>query len=119
MKQNAQGHTTDKEIVAQIIALRKRRGMTQAELARRAGLSPSSISRLERRGHFRELDLLRRIADVFGARLVVRFVPRRDPDAGLEVRPEVIADLLRQEKEYAAGKRGKSLAQVKREFGLA
>ncbi len=42
----------------------------------------------------------------------------RDPDAGLELRPEIMASLLRQEREFSAGKRGKPLAQVARRLGL-
>ena len=42
----------------------------------------------------------------------------RDPDEGLELRPEIAEGLLRQEREYAAGKRGKPLAQVVKELGL-
>jgi hypothetical protein len=41
-----------------------------------------------------------------------------DPDAGLEVRPEVIARIQRQRAEYAAGKRGKSLEEIARKYGL-
>lgn len=41
-----------------------------------------------------------------------------DPDAGLELRPEIIESILRQEKEYAAGKRGKPLEDVTKELGL-
>ncbi len=32
-----------------------------------------------------------------------------DPDAGLELRPEIIESIQRQRAEYAAGKRGKPL----------
>ena len=42
----------------------------------------------------------------------------RDPDAGLEIRPEIVAGLLQQEKEFAAGKRGKPLSQVIRELEI-
>ena len=41
-----------------------------------------------------------------------------DPDAGLELRPEIIASIERQRKEYAAGKRGKSLEEVAERLGL-
>ncbi|MBI3913858.1 MAG: hypothetical protein HY327_06700 [Chloroflexi bacterium] len=41
-----------------------------------------------------------------------------DPDEGLELHPEIAESILRQEKEYAAGKRGKPLAQVVEELGL-
>lgn len=42
----------------------------------------------------------------------------RDPDEGLELRPEIAESLLRQEREYAAGKRGKPLTQVAKRLGL-
>lgn len=41
-----------------------------------------------------------------------------DPDAGLELRPEVIESIQRQRAEYTAGKRGKSLDEVSRRLGL-
>ena len=41
-----------------------------------------------------------------------------DPDAGLELRPEIIASIERQRKEYAAGKRVKSLEEVAARLGL-
>ncbi len=42
----------------------------------------------------------------------------RDPDEGLELRPEIIESIERQRKEFAAGKRGKSLDQVAKELIL-
>ncbi len=42
----------------------------------------------------------------------------RDPDEGLELRPEIIESIERQRKEFAAGKRGKSLDQVAKERAL-
>ncbi len=41
-----------------------------------------------------------------------------DPDEGLELRPEVIERIERHRKEYAAGRRGKSLEQVMKEYGV-
>ena len=41
-----------------------------------------------------------------------------DPDAGLELRPEIAASLLRQEQEFAVGKRGKPLGEVVQRLGL-
>ena len=41
-----------------------------------------------------------------------------DPDAGLELRPEIIASIERQRKEYAAGKRGRSLDEIAARLGL-
>lgn len=46
--------------------LRRERGMTQAELAQRLGVSKSSISMYERGNREPELDLLERMADLFG-----------------------------------------------------
>ena len=45
--------------------LRRERGMTQAELAQRLGVSKSSISMYERGNREPELDLLERMADLF------------------------------------------------------
>ncbi len=41
-----------------------------------------------------------------------------DPDEGMELRPEVIERIERHRKEYAAGRRGKSLEQVMKEYGV-
>ena len=50
---------------------RKRAGLTQAELARRAGLSQPAVARLENPDHNPTLDLLERVAKALGARLEV------------------------------------------------
>jgi hypothetical protein len=47
-----------------------------------------------------------------------RLAALTDPDAGLELRPEIAQGLARQEREFAAGKRGKPLAEVARRLGL-
>ncbi len=41
-----------------------------------------------------------------------------DPDAGLEVRSEIIAALKEQDRRVAEGEQGKPLAQVLKELGL-
>ncbi|MBI3958173.1 MAG: hypothetical protein HY328_05130 [Chloroflexi bacterium] len=41
-----------------------------------------------------------------------------DPDAGLELRTEIIASIERQRREYATGKRGKSLDDVAQRLEL-
>lgn len=41
-----------------------------------------------------------------------------DPDAGLVLRPEIMAELKEQEKRVAAGDQGKPLAEVMKEIGL-
>jgi transcriptional regulator with XRE-family HTH domain len=111
-------------IIRQIIDLRLKRKMTQAQLAKRIGTAQPSIARLESRGKVKNLDYLRRIARALDADVEVRFIPREnrraartaDPDAGLKLRPEIAGGLLRQEREFAEGKRGKPWSQVKREL---
>ena len=63
------------EVALQIYKLRTRANLTQKELARKVGTTASAISRLEDAdyvGH--SLNMLRRIAQVLGQRLSVRFV---------------------------------------------
>lgn len=50
---------------------RKRAGLTQAELARRAGLSQPAVARLEDPDHNPTLDMLERVAAALGTRLEV------------------------------------------------
>ncbi len=40
-----------------------------------------------------------------------------DPDEGLELRPEIIASLLQQEKDFVAGRRGVPLEEVAKRLG--
>jgi transcriptional regulator with XRE-family HTH domain len=54
-------------------SLRRRRGWTQRELATRAGVSPSAISRIERGGAEQlSVRLLQRVATPLGARINMR-----------------------------------------------
>src|SRR5438477_6300278 len=61
-----------------IAKLRKRRGLTQAELARRSGVSQPMIAQIES-GTLNNLTLktLARTASVLGAKLKIDLVPRR------------------------------------------
>ena len=49
-----------------LCTLRRQAGMTQAELAERLGISKSAVSMYERGNREPELDLLQRMADLFG-----------------------------------------------------
>ncbi len=42
----------------------------------------------------------------------------RDPETKLELRPGIASRLLQQEREFAAGKRGRTLAEVGKRLGL-
>jgi predicted XRE-type DNA-binding protein len=65
------------EIVRQILDLRIKRKMTQAQLAKRVGTAQPNIARLVGRRHpSKEIDLLRRVANALDAKLEVRLVPR-------------------------------------------
>ncbi len=63
-------------IIKQIIDLRIKRQMSQAQLAQRVGTQQPSIARLEARGRVKNLDYLQRIANALDARVEVRLVPR-------------------------------------------
>ena len=56
-----------------LAALRRERGLTQVELARRCGMSQSDLSKLERRGDVR-LSTLRAHAEALGGSMRVLFV---------------------------------------------
>ena len=56
----------------EIAAARRRKGLTQAELARRVGTTQAAIARLERHGALPRMRTLQRLADALGARLVVK-----------------------------------------------
>jgi ribosome-binding protein aMBF1 (putative translation factor) len=68
----------DDEVARKIFELRKKAGLTQAQLAKRIGTTASVISRLEDadyEGH--SLAMLRRIAAALDKRVEIRFVPVR------------------------------------------
>jgi len=57
------------EFIASLIKRRSQRGLTQHELAKRAGTKQSAISRLESGTYNPSLAFLSRIADALGARI--------------------------------------------------
>ncbi len=61
-----------KQIIAQIVAARTEKGMTQAQLADILGTHRSNISRLERGDHNPSLDMLLKISSVLGVDLNVQ-----------------------------------------------
>ncbi len=64
------------DVAIQIVAMREKAGLTQAQLARRVGTTQQQISRLEGAGYEgHSLSMLRRIAKVLHARVRVTFEP--------------------------------------------
>lgn len=59
------------EIARQLIAFRIEHGLSQAEVARRCGVSQPAIARLERGEHEPRLATLRRVAHALDAELVL------------------------------------------------
>lgn len=64
------------QIARQLIAFRVENGLSQAELARRCGVSQPAIARLERGEHEPRLATLRRVAHALDADLVLDFAFR-------------------------------------------
>lgn len=68
----------DDEVARKIFELRKKAGLTQAQLAKMIGTTASVISRLEDAGYEgHSLAMLRRIAAALNKRVEIRFVPVR------------------------------------------
>jgi ribosome-binding protein aMBF1 (putative translation factor) len=68
----------DDEVARKIYELRRKTGLTQAQLAKMIGTTASVISRLEDadyEGH--SLAMLRRIAAALNKRVEIRFIPQR------------------------------------------
>ena len=68
-------------LIRQLIDLRIKRGLSQREIAQRAGMQQPSIARLEK-GQTASLRTLRRVADALDADVRVPLVPRRAKSSG-------------------------------------
>ncbi|WP_067668993.1 helix-turn-helix domain-containing protein [Nocardia miyunensis] len=66
------------ELGAAVRDLRERTGLTQVELADRAGLKQPAVARLEAGGTMPTIPVLERIAEALGVRLSVEFRPLRE-----------------------------------------
>lgn len=77
---------------------RQRAGLTQAELARRAGTSQPVISAYEHRRRDPSIGTLRRLIEAAGARLYVAAVPAKtsdiEPPADLDAHARRLLDVL-------------------------
>ncbi len=68
-------------LIRQLIDLRIKRGLSQRDLAKRAGMQQPSIARLET-GQTASLRTLRRVADALDADVKVTLVPRQAKSTG-------------------------------------
>lgn len=60
------------EVISQLIAARLKKGMTQADIAKKVGTKQSAIARLEGGNVNPTLDFLEKIAEVLGCKLTIR-----------------------------------------------
>ncbi len=65
------------QVAAKIHALRRKRRLSQSQLARLLGTKQSAIARLEGGGDNITISRLQRIASLLGAQLTIKFEPRR------------------------------------------
>jgi ribosome-binding protein aMBF1 (putative translation factor) len=59
-----------------ILEARMRKGMTQAQIAKKMGTTQSSIARVEAGNSHPTIPFLQRLADATGTRLSIRFLPQ-------------------------------------------
>ena len=64
------------QVARAVLGLRLQRGLSQAELAERAGTKQASISRVERAETVPSLTLLKKLAAALDTRVEIRLVPR-------------------------------------------
>ena len=65
---------TRRDVVAQYVRSRKEKGITQAELARRAGIPRTNITRFESGDYNPSLEMMVRIAAALGMKLQIALV---------------------------------------------
>ena len=63
-----------REIRDAVISLRRETHMTQKELAAKCGVTQANISNLEKGNSKPTIDTLKKIADAFNMRLIIRFI---------------------------------------------
>lgn len=68
------------DVVRELITLRRRLGVSQEELARRARTHQSRISKIETADHDVTLSTLTALADALGADVDIRLIPREGED---------------------------------------
>ena len=64
------------QVARAVLALRLQKGLSQAELAERAGTKQASVSRVERAETVPSLTLLKKLAAALDTRVEIRLMPR-------------------------------------------
>lgn len=64
------------KVIEQIIRMRKDLNLTQEQLAKLIDTRQPSIARLESGEHYPSIESLKKIAEVLGAKLDIRFIPK-------------------------------------------
>ncbi|GAG89821.1 unnamed protein product [marine sediment metagenome] len=64
------------KIIRQILSLRRKKNLTQEQLAKLTGAKQSSIARIESGRHNTSLRLLEKIAEALDTELDIRFIPK-------------------------------------------
>ena len=64
------------KIIRQILSLRRKKNLTQEQLAKLTGAKQSSIARIESGRHNPSLRILEKIAEALDAELDIRFIPK-------------------------------------------
>lgn len=67
-----QQKTVRRNVIEQYIRCRKEKGITQAELAKRAGLPRTNVTRFESGNYNPSLEMMVRIASALGMKLEIR-----------------------------------------------
>lgn len=74
-----------------LVALRERRGLTQAQLGKMLGISQPAVAKMEAEGGNLEIKTLARAAEVLDARLEIRLTPFASPGESRSSRSRSLA----------------------------
>jgi DNA-binding XRE family transcriptional regulator len=71
--------STEYKVAAELIRMRLKCGMTQAELAKAVNTQQASIARMESGSYLPSLSMIKKVADVLGADLEIKLKKRGHP----------------------------------------
>jgi len=96
------------ELAKSIIYQRLRRKMTQEDIAAKAGIPQSTVSRIERLTHgLPKLSTLKKIADALDAKIIIRFEAKKTPRQYIiDTKHETLLTISEAKKHYGKRTRG-------------